>query len=193
MQRAAAFVAVAAIAILGGCTSYSARQVRIMSPDQYPARAEVGDISIGAIMLDTEELWRQQFDTAPAFERGYEAVNIVVFNDSDEAVTVDPNDAMCQTAQADIAPADPAGVAESVLRSTTGRFIAGGILAAGSSSSANEQIRSDFVNKVFPGRVRAGGTASGFVYCANASPVTGVSLRVQTRSGDSDVDLVFPR
>lgn len=193
MQRAAVFAAVAAIAALGGCTSYSARQVRIMSPDQYPARAEVGDISVGAIMLDTEELWRQQFDTAPAFERGYEAINIVVFNDSDEAVTVDPNDAMCQTAQADIAPADPAGVAESVLRSTTGRFIAGGILAAGSSSSANEQIRSDFVNKVFPGRVRAGGTASGFVYCANASPVTGVSLRVQTGSGDSDVDLVFPR
>ena len=151
MQRTAAFAAVAAIAVLAGCTSYSARQVRIMSPDQYPARAEVGDISIGAIMLDTAELWRQQFDTAPAFERGYEAINIVVFNDSGEAVTVDPNDAMCQTAQADIAPADPAGVAESVLRSTTGRFIAGGILAAGSSSSANEQIRSDFVNKVFPG------------------------------------------
>lgn len=186
-------IAVVVVAFGISCTSYTSRQVRILSPDQYPARAEVGEVTIGADVLNTETKWRNVFDTAPAFDRGYEAINVVVFNQSDEAVTVDPEQAMCQTAQADIAPADPIGVAESVLRNTAGRLVAGGILSAGSSSSANEQIRSDFVNKLFPGRVRAGGTAAGFVYCANASPVIGLSLRVQADSGDTDVDLRFPQ
>lgn len=175
-----------------GCTSYTARQVQIMSPDSYPARAEVGEVSIGADKLDTQQKWERVFDTAPAYDRGYDAINVVVFNSSDEAVTVDPGDAVCHTAAADIQPADPVSVAEAVLRSTAGRFLAGGILAAGSSSSANAQIRSDFVNKLFPGRVRPGATAAGFIYCPNASPVTGLGLSVQSdATGTSDVSLRF--
>ena len=148
-------------------------------------------MTIGADKLDTELKWEQAFDTAPAYERGYDVINVVVFNESSDPVTVDPQFAVCETPQADISPADPISVAESVLRSTTGRFLAGGILAAGSSSSANEQIRSDFVNKLFPGRVRAGATAAGFIYCPNAAPVIGLNLRVQETAGDTDVSLRF--
>ena len=189
----AALLAVVLLAVLSACTSYTVRQVRVLTPEAYPARAVVGDVELAADVLDTERKWRSVFDTAPAFERGYEAVNLVVFNRSAAAVTVDPADAVCQTAQADVAPADPEGVAEAVLRSTTGRFLAGGVLAAGSSSSANDQIRSDFVNKLFPGRVRAGATAAGFVYCPNPSPVLGLGLRVVSAGLDEDVDLALPR
>ena len=72
-------------------------------------------------VLNTEWKWRSVFDTAPAYDRGYDAVNLVLFNGSTDPVTLDQ--ALCQTAQADIAPADPLGVAEAVMRNTAGRFI----------------------------------------------------------------------
>lgn len=187
MRRLITAAALAAVCV--GCTSYTARQIQIRSPEDYRARATVGQVTLAADKLDTHAKWDAVFDTAPAYERGYDAINVVVFNDSPDAVTVDPQYAVCQTAQADISPADPVAVAESVLRNTAGRFVAGGILSAGSSSSANEQIRSDFVNKALPGRVRAGGASTGFVYCPNAAPVVGLNLRVTDTRGDTDVSL----
>ena len=112
-----------------------------MAPEAYRAQATVGAVTIGANKLDTEQRWRAAFDTAPAYDRGYDAINVAIFNESDEAVTVDPQYAVCQTAQSDVPPADPAAVAEAVLRSTTGRFLAGGILSAGSSMSPIPRAR----------------------------------------------------
>lgn len=71
-----------------------------------------------------------------------------------------------------IEPIPATQVAEQVLRSTTGRYFAFGVIGAGSGKGANDRIRADFAAKALKARdLRPGGRAQGFLFFANALPL----------------------
>ena len=83
----------------------------------------VGDIVLIADLCDSEEKYQSVFDTAPSYERGYLPINVIVFNNSAEGVTVNPAYISCLATTGTPHALVPA---EDVLRSTVGRFAAGG-------------------------------------------------------------------
>ena len=194
MHRFAVVVAVAVAVI--SCTSYSSRVVPIRAPASYQHRVVLDDVVLAADLYDTQEKYQSVFDTAPSYERGYLPINVIVFNDSDDGVTVDPAYVSClSTTGASHAPVPADAVAEEVLRSTVGRFVAGGIFAGGSSQGTNAEIRADFVNKglAIHQFVPAGNRGQGFVFCPNEEPLRAVAIRVDGLDDEQqEVELKFP-
>ena len=133
---------------VSACASYAVRTVPILPPDIYQFQEAVGDVVLIADLYDTTARYQSVFDTAPSYERGYLGINVLVFNNSSSGVTIDPANVTClATSGTEHSPIAAEQVAEQVLRSTTGRFLAGGVIAAGSSRGANDRIRADFANK----------------------------------------------
>ena len=149
-----------------------------------------------ADLYDSQEKYQRVFDTAPSYERGYLPINVIVFNNSAEGVTVNPAYISCLATTGTphaLVPAED--VAEDVLRSTVGRFAAGGIFAGSSSQGANNEIRADFVNKRLENNqfVSAGNRGQGFVFCPNEEPLRALALRVDGIADDAqEVELPFP-
>ena len=114
---------VAALTI--ACASYAVRTVPILAPTSYQHQITVGDVVLIADLYDSQEKYQSVFDTAPSYERGYLPINVIVFNNSTEGVTVNPAYISCLgttgTPHA-LVPAED--VVENVLRSTVGRFVA---------------------------------------------------------------------
>jgi hypothetical protein len=173
--------------LTGACASYAARSVPILQPTAYDHQQAQNGVIVAADVYGTAQKYRRVFDTAPSYERGYLGINVVVFNDSTQAVLIDPANAMCVKADGTEAPPIPATqVAEQVLRSTTGRYFAGGVLAAGSSKGANDRIRADFAAKALTLReVPPGGRNQGFVFCPNETPLTSLAVRGLKHGPDS--------
>ena len=186
---------VAALTI--ACTSYAARTVPILASTTYQHQITVGDVVLIADLYDSQEKYQRVFDTAPSYERGYLPINVIVFNNSTENVTVNPAYISCLgttgTPHA-LVPAED--VVENVLRSTVGRFATGGIFAGSSSQGTNNEIRADFVNKSLENSqfVSAGDRGQGFVFCPNEEPLQALALRVDGMIDDDaqDVELPFP-
>ena len=194
MKPIAVVVVVASLTI--ACASYSARTVPILAPTSYQHQITVGDVVLIADLYDSQEKYQSVFDTAPSYERGYLPINVIVFNNSAEGVTVNPAYISCLATTGTPHALVPAGdVAEDVLRSTVGRFAAGGIFAGSSSQGANNEIRADFVNKRLENNqfVPAGNRGQGFVFCPNEEPLRALALRVDGIADDAqEVELPFP-
>ena len=195
-MRARLSAAVVAVCGLCACASYSSRTVPILAPTSYPNQAAVGDVVLVADLYDTREKYQSVFDTAPSYERGFLPINVIVFNNSASAVTVNPAYISCMaTTGTPHAPVPAEDVAEEVLRSTVGRFVAGGIFAGGSSQGANNEIRADFANKrlEISQFVPAGSRGQGFVFCPIEQPLRALSLRVDGVADVArEVELSFP-
>lgn len=188
----------AMVAVWGlcACASYSSRTVPILAPASYANQAAIGDAVLVADLYDTQRKYESVFDTAPSYERGFLPINVIVFNNSASAVTVNPAYISCMaTTGTPHAPVPAEEVAEEVLRSTVGRFAAGGIFAGSSSQGANNEIRADFANKRFEISqfVPANSRAQGFVFCPNEEPLHALSLRVDgVADAAQEVELPFP-
>ena len=187
------------------CASYSARTVPILAPGSYSYQQPVddaGDIVIAADLYDTETKYQSVFDTAPSYERGYLGINVLVFNDSDAGVLIDPANVTCLAVSGTVhQPISAEQVAEQVLRSTTGRTVAGvatlgvlGGLAGTSSSGANHRIRTDFANKGLQRReFPAGARGQGFVFCPNEEPLRALAIQgIALADQEAAVEIEFP-
>ncbi len=78
-----------------------------------------------ADLYDTQEKYQSVFDTAPSYERGYLPINVIVFNNSAEGITVNPAYISCMaTTDTPHALVQAEDIAEDVLRSTGSRLAA---------------------------------------------------------------------
>ncbi|OFV93923.1 MAG: hypothetical protein A3G76_00685 [Acidobacteria bacterium RIFCSPLOWO2_12_FULL_65_11] len=183
--------------LLSACASYAVRTVPINVPTAYPNKSIVGELTFVADVYGTAAKYRSVFDTIPSYERGYLGVNLIFFNDSGNTVSVDPSAITCTTRSGTIIDHVPATqVAEQVLRSTTGRYFAGGVIAAGSSKGANDRIRGDFAAKALKARdLPPGSRSQGFVFFSNVEPLQTLTIRGIRNAGDGTsiaVDISMP-
>lgn len=124
-------------------------------------------------------------------------IDLLFFNDAAQAVLIDPAAVTVTTTSGIVLQPIPATqVGEQVLRSTTGRYFLGGVLAAGSSKGANDRIRADFAAKGLAAhRVAPGGRSQGFVFFANTEPLRTLTVRgVRTDEGETlePVEIAMP-
>lgn len=169
----------AALLAMAACASYTARTVPINQPNAYAHQQSVAGLTVVADVYGTEPKYKSVFDTVPSYERGYLPINVIVYNDSPEPVSIAVGSITVTTRSGSILQPIPAEqVAEQVLRSTTGRYFAGGVLAAGSSKGANDRIRADFAAKGLKDQtIPPGGRSQGFLFFANTEPFQTLTAR----------------
>ena len=156
-----------------GCASYSAKPVVVGDVKQYEYHAEQSGVTVVADPYDTDRKYKSVFNTKPSYQRGYLGVNIIVGNNSDKPLTLDAAGVWAVSATGEVVRPVPARqVGEQLLRSTTGRYFLGGVIAAGSSKGANDKIRMDFENKELKSAtIYAGQVTHGFLFFPT-QPVT---------------------
>ena len=186
-------LAVVGVVVLGvGCASYAAKTVPINQPQAYPHKQTVENVTIVADVYTTEAKYKSVFDTIPSFERGYLPINVIIYNDSPDTLQVTVGGMSVTTRSGVILqPISAEQVAEQVLRSTTGRYFAGGVLAAGSSKGANDRIRADFAAKGLKDHaIPPGGRSQGFLFFANTEQFQ--VLTVRGLLGQQAIEIAMP-
>jgi len=149
MKTSSTFLALAMTLAFLSCASYTVHQVPIQPIEQYSITAQIdSDLDVALEIYDNARKYKTVFDTKPSYERGYLAISFFFFNRGDNTFDLDPTGIVALGDDGTVyQPIPAAQVAEQLLRSTTGRYFAGGLIAAGSSKGANEKIRMDFQSK----------------------------------------------
>jgi hypothetical protein len=165
------------------------------STDRVSAQAVSGRRSVVADVYTTESKYKAVFDTIPSFGRGYLLIDMIIFNDSSDTVNVTVSGFSVRTRSgAILLPIAAEQVAEQVLRSTTGGYFAGGVLAAGSSKGANDRIRADFAAKGLKDlAIPPGGRNQGFLFFANTELFQNLIIRGLWTANPAQVaEIVMP-